>query len=240
MPLISRKSTPAKWDHNDLVALSSLGALGCQYVPWSAWSMRPSAVATLVNEIALSGRRSILELGAGTSTIYLARAVAHWGGMVTTVEEDRSWALAISRIIEDEGLQAACSVHHIPVEEMPTGLTLDLDEPPLGAGNENAWPRCWYSLSRLESIAPQMIDMLVVDGPAAGVEATELVRGPAVPLLKQHLAASFTIVLDDIARAGEAEIGALWARELGTPLQIFDRTDLGILRDGTDSIIASF
>ena len=232
MPLISRKSTPAKWDHNDLVALSALGTLGGEYVPWSAWSMRPSAIATLVNEVALTGRRSIFELGAGTSTIYLARAVAQWGGTITTVEEDPTWAQAITRVLAAQGLDKSCAVHHVPVERLPEDLASMADD-------ENAWPASWYSVEGMRAVTPEVIDMLVVDGPAAGT-AVDLVRGPALPLLKARLAPSFTVALDDIARAGEAEIGALWAAALGTPLQIFDRTGLGILRDGTDSIIASF
>ncbi|HST38530.1 MAG TPA: hypothetical protein VLK58_03435 [Conexibacter sp.] len=69
------------WTPEDLVALQVLRPLldTGGYLPWSSGAMRPSALVTICNEIVLGGRRRIVELGSGTSTLLLARLLREQG-----------------------------------------------------------------------------------------------------------------------------------------------------------------
>src|SRR5918997_1250059 len=72
----------------DILAMHVLAPLSTSYLPWTISAMRPSALVAVLNEIALNGRRSIVELGAGISTWYIARLLRQVGGHLTTVEDD--------------------------------------------------------------------------------------------------------------------------------------------------------
>jgi hypothetical protein len=68
----------------------------------------------------------------------------------------------------------------------------------------------WYAPRALDGL--EDVGLLFVDGPP---ELTgPMARLPAVPLLRDRLAAEATIVLDDTRRADETKIAQLWADEL--------------------------
>jgi hypothetical protein len=76
----------------------------------------------------------------------------------------------------------------------------------------------WYDLTVLPATAP--VEMLVVDGPP--YHLNEQARYPVVPLLRDRLAESFTILLDDAARPPEATTARRWAAETGARLEWID------------------
>lgn len=211
---------PSKWDLGDVIGLSALEALAGPYVPWSQWSLRPAAVATLVNAVLVGGLETVVELGSGASTVYLGRALRETGGSLVSFEEDAGWAEAIGSLIERDSLSGVVTIVHAPLEA--------LARPPTSEWPANG-PTAWYSERVVRDNLADGIELLLVDGPAAGDSPDELVRLPAVPLLSASLSDEFTIVLDDLDREAERKIIALWGGWLELDPLVYIRTDIGVL-----------
>jgi hypothetical protein len=209
------RPAPEKWTLSDLLALETLRPLATRYVAWTAWSMRPAAVASVLNEIYVTGRRSVLELGSGTSTFFIAQALRETGGRLLSVEHDVAWAEYVERVLKQEGLTDVAEVAVVP-------LAVDArspQEPP------------WYDHELLQKLAPDEVDLLIVDGPPAGPYPDELVREPAAKILKPRLAKDgCTVVLDDLDREAERATLERWEVELDMPFTVISRISLGIGR----------
>jgi predicted O-methyltransferase YrrM len=175
----------------DATALQALSKLPGPYTPWTTIAMRPSGVATLVNEAMLNGRRQIVECGPGVSTIFLARLLRQEGGHLYTIEEDGRWAERVSGWLAREGTAENITVIHAPLVEDG-----------------------WYAHEPLETI-PGGIDLLVVDGPKAFAPESTLARYPALPFFAPKLTTDATVILDDIDRGGERQVVARWESEFG-------------------------
>lgn len=185
-------------NRRDAMALAMLAPLSPRYTPWTKYSMRPSAVVTILDDICQNDRREIVECGAGTSTLYLARLLRDRGGHVSAIEHDERWASKMRKAIEAEGLSSHASILAVPLERAP-------QVQPTGP---------WYSREHLDDALDDVeIDMLVVDGPIA-TRLHPCVRYPALPYFRRSLASDCTIVVDDILRDGESEILKRWEREL--------------------------
>jgi hypothetical protein len=212
---------PAKWSVSDLVGLQALQPLAPSYVAWTAWSMSPAAVATVVNEILVRRRSSVVELGSGTSTIFLAKALQSIGGQLLTVEHDRTWARYVTDTLEANGLQETAEVVVAELEVQPH------------REERRGWrpATTWYDMTALAPRLPPAIDLLVVDGPPSGEHRHSLAREPAVSQLSSRLATDgFAIMLDDATRAPEAETVRRWEELLGIQFTIVERIALAIGR----------
>jgi hypothetical protein len=214
---------PSKWNLGDLGALIALDKLEGPFVPWTSWSMQPAAVASIVNAIWFDHPRSVVELGVGASSFYLGRVLRETGGKLVSIEENGPWAERIAAGLEGEGLAATAKVAHAPLVELP--------ERP--ASFPAAAPPCWYDRAVLEDCLPAEIDILVVDGPAAGDRPETLVRFAAVPLLADRLADPFLIVLDDIDREAERETIGAWGTLLDREPLVIPRLGIGILQSSS-------
>jgi hypothetical protein len=221
---------PEKWTLSDLVALSALQPLCRGYVPWTAWSMRPAAVASVVNEIVRGHRRAAVELGAGTSTLFLGHALRLTGGRLTAVEHDGEHADHVRGLVAGEGLGDVVAVEVVPLARW----TATAGEAGESFGEGAAWqaPHTWYDADRLRTVCPPGIDVLVVDGPPAGMYPDTLVREPAVQVLGPLLAADYAIFLDDADRPAERETLRRWSASLGLDLRPVERIGLGAGRSG--------
>jgi hypothetical protein len=62
------------------------------YLPWGAGVMRPAGLAAVCNDIVLNGRRRVVELGSGVSTVLFARLLTQrpppGGFRMAAVEHD--------------------------------------------------------------------------------------------------------------------------------------------------------
>jgi predicted O-methyltransferase YrrM len=184
-----------QWDAADFEALEILRPLlDGGYLPWTEGALRPAALAVVCNEIALADRREIVELGAGVSTIVLARLVRERGGRLTSLEHDEEWARVVRSQLEREELTEVATLLEAPLE--PHALALD------GAP--------WYAAASVERI-PHEIDLLLIDGPPAYGEGMARSRYPALPALADRLSERAIVVLDDALRPGEREVIDRWA-----------------------------
>jgi len=213
---------PEKWTLSDVVALAGLRSLVGGYVPWTTWSMRPAAILTIVNEIELKRRSTVVELGAGASTLYLARAVANVGGRLVSIEQEAELAEFVRRLVAREGLSHVASVEQVGLSPLPSACRVD----------STAWqsPELWYDIDRLRAVCPEGIDVLVVDAPPGGNQDDVLVREPAVDALSGQFAAEYSVFLDDVDRPAEREILRRWGDRLRIHTPIIERISLGLGR----------
>jgi hypothetical protein len=184
--------------------------------------MRPAALVSIINEIVLKKRRRVVELGSGTSTIILARALQRSGGTLLSIEHDEDWASYVAGLIRAESLGDAARVERVDLEPYT-------EAHPTGASDWKI-PDVWYQSAVLRAAVPPDIDLLVVDGPPAGRQEDVLVRHPAVPVLRDCLAEDFTLLLDDADRPAERETVARWEVELGVEFAIVERLALAVAR----------
>lgn len=158
--------------------------------------------------------KRILELGSGTSSVwlgYLCRAV---GGKVISLDHMEEYFNLTRTAIGRHGLLDQVEVRLAPLE--PTECDGKVYE--------------WYSLGALEGIND--IDLVLIDGPPAstGPEA----RYPALPKITNILAPNATVVLDDAHRQDEADIVQAWLEYDPDFRQVEQGTSrLAVLRKGT-------
>jgi hypothetical protein len=193
-------------DRKDLLAMQALTPLSSAYVPWSISAMRPSAIVAVLNEITVNRRRNVVELGGGVSTLYIARLIQRRGGHLWTVEHDESWAALLTEEIANEALDQVVTVVHAPLSPA-----------------HEAWPGeggSWYTRDALvPALADHPVDLLVVDGPPAYQAGHGHARYPAARFFAPLFADDYTVILDDIDRAGEQEIMERWTAELGVSFE---------------------
>lgn len=197
-----------EWTDHDLHAWQVLRPLldAGPYLPWSSGAMRASGLVTLCNEIAF-GRRRMVELGAGASTLLFARLLREQGGTLEAIEHDARWAAWVTDRIAGEGLSDVAHVTLAPLE--PTEIGWD-DLP-------------WYAAAPLvAALKGAPVDLLLVDGPPAHERPLRHARYPALPTLLPFLADDAVVVLDDAIRDGEGEVLERWERE--TPYR-FERRE---------------
>jgi Methyltransferase domain len=218
----SASTVPSRWGEADRAAVRSLACFAGPALPWSDWAMRPTAIALLVAEVE-RGRRNVVELGSGVSTIVLARAAHEPGARVVSIEHDRDWAAEVRRLLRRERLEAA-EVIDVPLAPLDPAKVAVPSEPALRA------PGDWYGLEALHEACPYRIDLLIVDGPPADRSPDVLVRAPALAALEGRLAEDCTVALDDVGRRAEKRTAELWAHALGCQLELPPDTDLAVLR----------
>ena len=189
------------------VALTPLVAAG-PYLPWGAGTMRLGGLVAVCNDVVLSRRRCVVELGSGSSTLLLARLLRQvWpdgGWRLVAVEHDAAWAQWVADRLGEEGGARTTSVLHVPLTTGPHVAT--------GAP--------WYDEQRLSegldgALGDEQVDLLLVDGPPADSAQRVLAREPALPVLRPRLAPGATVVLDDAERPGEQEVLRRWESATG-------------------------
>ena len=80
----------------------------------------------------------------------------------------------------------------------------------------------WYDEDAVTAaVSTLSIDCVLVDGPVAYRKGTALSRYPALPAIRNKLADSYVVFLDDIRRAGEQEILRRWSAELAIEFRRF-------------------
>ncbi len=199
----------------DLHAWPALAPLPGAYLPWSSAAIRPSALVLLLNDVLVLGRETLVECGGGVSTIYFARLIAQRGaGRLVTLEHDPRWSGFLLEALAREGLEDHATIVDAPLADA-TG---------------------WYDAAAVEAALPDApVDLLLVDGPPAVEPGREQARYPALPVLRERLAADATVALDDLPRDGEREVLARWEAEFGLQFERFEDEGIAVARTGGES-----
>lgn len=210
---------------SDDAARHALAALPGPYLPWGAGAMRPAGLVTVCNDLVVHGRRRVVELGSGISTVLLARLIHQRPDDVrlVAVEHDAAWVTWVREQLRREGIDERVEVLHAPLGPHPRaadGLSW-YDEVVIAEGLRAA-------------LHDEPIDLLLVDGPPAYHVGYEHARYPALPVLHEQLAPGATVVLDDVERPGEQEILRRWEAETGLVFDLqAERAGVAVARNGT-------
>jgi predicted O-methyltransferase YrrM len=200
-PLAASESVPpSQTDIDNLQALLSLQPLITHYLPWSHSSLSPAGLRVIANEVVINHRQVIVELGGGISTLVLANLIDSLGAdrQLLTIEHDADWLAVIERHLANAQKTHCVNLFHAPLTPCPQSLN-QLE---------------WYDLSGVETwLTAQKIDLLVIDGPPAYRPEIALARYPALPVLREFLADSCAIFLDDGDRPGEQAIARHWQEQ---------------------------
>lgn len=152
-----------------------------------SWKADVGFLTRLADHVAAAQPAVVVELGAGASTLILARALAlNGGGRLVSYDQHAPFVAATRAWLAEQGV--AAEVRHAPLSDPPAG-----------------WPGRWYALADV----PERIDMLVIDGPPWTLHP--LVRGGA-EVLFDRIAPGGVVMLDDAARPGERIVARRWKR----------------------------
>jgi Methyltransferase domain len=164
--------------------------------PSGGSALRPPGLLNVYTLVQRHRPDLVVELGSGTSTVWIAYALAASRcGQVISIEHSERFA---------ERTRAALRAHqevskHVEIRHAP--LTR------IRIGHEEYR---WYEPDRLTDLSG--IDLLVVDGPPG--DTCPQARYPAVPMLLDRLSDNAVIVLDDASREHEQMIVARWLEEV--------------------------
>jgi predicted O-methyltransferase YrrM len=172
---------------------------------FGSWAAAVPTVLAILEEVMHNDRRRlVLECGSGSSTVWVAAAMARRGaGHVVALEHDADFAAVTRRQLNDHGLSSWATVVEAPLVQ--TTLPDGSSQP-------------WYDLARLGELND--VDILFVDGPPGNTSPQA--RFPAFPLLQPLLREGAWVVLDDTHRREERAIREAWitSTEAESRLQI--------------------
>jgi hypothetical protein len=180
---------------------------GGPYIPWSESALSATAVLTVLNDITVNRRSTIVECGGGVSSLFIGSLLSqqdHPGAHLYTIEHDEDWIEVLLEMLEAHRL-----------DEWVTIISAPLSETSISWNGEP-----WYDTTVLESkFRGKEVDLLLVDGPPAHQSEIAYSRYPAAPFFNDMLGGRCCIVLDDIDREAEREIIQQWERELQISFQ---------------------
>jgi len=194
---------------NEIIALELLRDLIPEtiYIPLTSWSILPSTVLHITNEIIINNRKSIIEFGSGFSTFIISRLIKKNNLDIEfySVESNKSWIETIKSELNKEDLVDYVKIIHASISSSPY----------IFKGHKN-----WYDVKILDKFfSNKSFDLVVVDGPP-GTETYS--RFGAIPYLQNKLKEDFFILLDDTNRIEESEIAEEWSNILKVNLEKFN------------------
>jgi predicted O-methyltransferase YrrM len=191
---------------HDARAAVELARLGLPYLPWPGSAIAPSALTTILNDLQINQRKTVVEFGSGLSTVYIAKVLEAVGGTITSIENDADWAALVNQWIARSNLGHVARIVVAPLGACAVALD----------GNH------WYNQTTVnEAVANLTIDCVLVDGPPAYTADKARARYPALPVILDRLAPDCAVYLDDIRRAGEQDILKMWSALSGIEFHMF-------------------
>lgn len=170
------------------------------FIPFTEWSISPSVILHILNDIVINKRRNIIEFGAGASTLYIAKLIQtlKLDAKFYSVESNADWLKKMEKELAIYNLQGIVTLIHAPLTEAHTDICLK-DQ------------KLWYDTERITNalVNVQDFDLVIVDGPYGG--STPFARYSAIPFLQERLSTNVSIFLDDTRRKHEDEIARQWA-----------------------------
>ncbi|HWS39059.1 MAG TPA: class I SAM-dependent methyltransferase [Actinoplanes sp.] len=154
------------------------------------FALNPTDLLELLHLIRTRKPRLVLELGSGTSSVWIAYVLEQAGGRLISLDHDTDYAGRTRAALTAHGLDAIAEVRD-------AALT------PVGIDGRD-YP--WYDPEALADLHD--IDFVLIDGPPASTGADA--RYPALHMIEKRLADRATIVFDDAGRPDEQAAMAAW------------------------------
>lgn len=173
--------------------LSRVDTLTQRFPSSGGWAMTPDSLLLLSDLIRERKPRVIVELGSGSSTVWLGNFARDVGAELHSFEHLEEFRNATSRDLGRFKLEDTVSLN---LAEL-TDIEIDGET------------RKWYNPQAFEGLGE--IDMLIVDGPpkSTGPEP----RLPAFTMLRERLAPGALIVVDDLQREAETTMVRTWMQQ---------------------------
>ena len=162
------------------------------FLPYSFWAMEPSNILNLLSTMQYQKYRTVVECGAGVSTLAIGKLLMQMGeGHVYSLEEDKHWYDVMCSAVAHDGLSDYVTIVHAPLEHNTTSGTL------------------WYAAEATGRVLAQAghIDVLLIDGPKS---IAPLSRYPALPTFAPAIDSTSLIILDDSKRGNEKKVIKQW------------------------------
>lgn len=158
------------------------------------WTASPDFLLFLVSNIQERRPLSVLDLGSGASTVWMANALRHFEipGKIVSIDHDKDFGGATAATLRQQDLSEYAQVRIAPLVEVEI--------------EGERWQ--WYDPTRMEDV--ENCDMVVVDGPPGFLQP--LSRYPALPLLESKTNGDARIFMDDASRPDELRIVERWCR----------------------------
>jgi len=175
------------------------------------WAMNARGLAHLADIVRVERPRLVLELGSGTSTVWLGHVLSGTGARLVSLDHNAEYAEATLEELGRHGLRQDVEVRIAPLKLVEL------------AGSEFSW----YDPDAIADLSE--VDILLVDGPpkATGEQA----RWPALPMLLSRLSPGAVVLLDDIVRGEEIETLDRWMNEYPEFVREDERvSELAVLR----------
>ncbi|MEU4241642.1 class I SAM-dependent methyltransferase [Actinoplanes sp. NPDC026619] len=158
------------------------------------FALNPTDLLDLLHLIQVRRPKLVLELGSGTSTVWIAYALEKAGGRLVSLDHDPGYAEKTRIALAAHGLTEVAEVRDAPLRP----VVLD----------GRTFP--YYDTTAVADL--RGVDLLLIDGPPekTGKDA----RYPAMRVLEDRLADNATVVFDDAHRQDEAEALRKWVETI--------------------------
>ncbi len=168
------------------------------FPPLRGWAVSPDFLDEIIKTIIeIKDKKkniSILELGTGASTFFIASLIKNKNLNVEfiSVDHDYDFLKKTERNLQLVSLDKFCKLVYAPLSYYVI--------------NEKEW--LWYNIDNFKENLKNHIDILIIDGPPYTTQ--NLARYPAIPILKKYLSPDAIILLDDYFRDDEQLIVKKW------------------------------
>lgn len=183
-----------------------------EFVPLTRWSISPSTVLHVINDILINNRRQIIEFGCGSSSLYIAKFIKSLDLNVEffCVESDKEWIEKFKVLAERYELMEYIKFLYVPISTVNHEFSYK---------DQNKW----YDTEILSNalIDKNNFDLVLVDGPWHGTST--YARYSAIPFLEKKLIKNVSVFLDDTYREEELEILNLWKEILQLDMKIYEK-----------------
>lgn len=159
------------------------------YLPFTRASLGFNLMANLTNDIVINNRKSILEFGAGISTIIIARLIKlnNLDSKIVTIDESSEWISIVKKLLNEEGIENIVTFIHAPtVKSADMDRSFEYD----GSIVTNA-------------LKNKKFDLVLIDGPIGWSSKKRYSRVSNIKYFINNLDVSFSIFIDDTNRKGE-------------------------------------
>jgi len=158
------------------------------------FALNPTDLLDLLHLVRTRRPKLVVELGSGTSTVWLAYVLEQLGGRLISLDHDPGYAAKTRAALAQHRLTEVAEVRDAPLR------TVELE------GRD--YP--WYDTGALADV--EGVDLLLIDGPPAktGPDA----RYPAMRVIEHRLADAATVVVDDANREDEQAAMRRWVETI--------------------------
>lgn len=159
------------------------------YLPYTISSLKLRSLACILNDIVINSRSKVLELGAGISTILIAR-MAKLNGIpliIYSIDQNADWIQYLSNIAQKEDLTQYIHFVYAPLSKSSEfDLAYEFDKKVVS--------------NQIDQIK---FDVFLIDGPTASKRENKFSRATNYHFLESHLAERASIFVDNTNREGE-------------------------------------